>query len=129
MKNHFITVTGFKYYYGIKPFVINRIVTLKKEPENCYDREAISVSIPYLGKIGYVANSIESIANGTMSSGRIYDHVGNKFFARIMFTTYTKIICKIEPYSPELEKEMIKQNERECQLEEYKNIINLEKWD
>ena len=36
-KNYFITNTGTKHYYGMKPFEIGRIFKLVKEPENEYD--------------------------------------------------------------------------------------------
>ncbi len=52
--------------------------------------------LPIYQKLGYVANSFHTVAGGTFSAGRLYDKVGDAFFARVMFTTQTKIICKVE---------------------------------
>jgi hypothetical protein len=102
MKDKFITITGFKHYYGLKPFQIGNLLRCSKEPDNSYDLEAIKVIMPMIGTVGYVANSPDTVAGGTMSAGRIYDHVKKRFYARVMFTTFTKVICKIEFGNPEL---------------------------
>lgn len=45
-----------------------------------------------------------------MSAGRVYDKVCKKFYARVLFTTFTKIICRIEDDDPaELKKEILSQ--------------------
>ncbi len=95
MKEKFITITGFRHYYGIRPFAIGNLI-----------RAQITATVPMRAPVGYVANSPDTVAGGTMSAGRIYDHVKKRFFARVMFTTFTKVICKIEFGSPdELERE------------------------
>ena len=48
-----------------------------------------------MGLVGYVANSVSTTANGTMSAGRIYDSVGDSFYAKVMFMTQSKVICKV----------------------------------
>lgn len=101
MKEKYITITGFKHYYGLTPFAIGNLVKCVKEPQNIYDSEAIKAIMPQIGKVGYVANSPETTANGTMSAGRIYDHVKKQFYVRVLFTTFTKVICKIEFGCPE----------------------------
>ena len=83
MEDLYVTVTGFANYYHKKPFAI----------------EAITVKLPIIGKVGYIANSPASIAGGTLSAGRIYDKVEDKFFVRVMFTTQSKVICKVEENS------------------------------
>ena len=45
---------------------------LKKEKDNEYDKEAISVNLPGLGKIGYVANSPYTVLGESYSAGRLY---------------------------------------------------------
>lgn len=77
--------------------------------------------MPYIGTVGYVANSPNTVAGGTMSAGRIYDHVRKKFYARVMFTTSSKIICKLEEYKPEV-------FEKEIQLQ-MKQSEDKELWD
>lgn len=95
MKETFITIVGFNNYFGMKPFSIGAVLTLKKEPENPFDAEAIKAVMPPLGIVGYVANGVNTKANGTLSAGRVYDKVGDKFFAKVMFTTSTKVIARI----------------------------------
>lgn len=122
MKDKYITITGFKHYYGARPFIVGNILRCVKEPDNCCDHEAIKVSLPMIGTVGYLANSPETVAGGTMSAGRIYDHVKMSFYVRVMFTTFTKIICKIEfgnsvDYENELKKQMDVDSEDDWQIE------------
>ena len=79
MEDLYVTVTGFANYYHKKPFAIGNVLII--------------------GKVGYIANSPASIAGGTLSAGRIYDKVEDKFFVRVMFTTQSKVICKVEENS------------------------------
>lgn len=95
MKKRYITVTGFDYYFGQTPFKVGKKVKCTKEPENIFDSEAIKVTKGRWGLVGYVANSVSTTANGTMSAGRIYDSVGDSFYAKVMFMTQSKVICKV----------------------------------
>lgn len=110
MKEKYITITGFKSYCGLVPFKIGYLVRCEKEPGNSFDSEAIKCTRPVLGTVGYVANSTSTVAGGTMSAGRVYDEVGKKFYARVLFTTFTKVICRIEEGNPlALKKEILSQ--------------------
>ena len=51
---------------------------LKKDRNNIYDDEAIIVYKENKIKIGYVANSVHSVARGTYSAGRLYDRIGDE---------------------------------------------------
>lgn len=95
-KELYVTITGFRSYYGLQPFAIGNLIRCRKEPDNRYDCDAIKCTLPVLGTVGYVANSVGTVACGTMSAGRVYDRVLEKFYVRVMFTTNTKIICKVE---------------------------------
>lgn len=95
----YVTVTGFQHYYGQKPFAIGHVLEAVKEPDNGYDNEAIRVELPIVGTVGYIANSITTKAGGTMSAGRLYDRVGRRFRLKVMFTTQTKVICRVLPGS------------------------------
>lgn len=95
MKTVYITVVGFQNYYGIKPFSIGSVLMCEKEPGNVYDSEAIRAQMPPIGTVGYVANSVNTKANGTFTAGRAYEMVGEKFLARVMFTTSTKVIARV----------------------------------
>lgn len=123
MRDKFITITGFKHYYGLKPFAIGNLLRCSKEPQNPYDGEAIKAAMPLIGIVGYVANSPDTVAGGSMSAGRIYDHVRKHFYARVMFTTFTKVICKIEfgcpeQYEQELKEQIKEENNDDWDFEE-----------
>ena len=111
----YVTVTGYWNYYGKTPFAIGNLIRCKKEPDNVYDAEAIRCTLPVLGTVRYIANSIKTVAGGTMSAGRLCDRVGERFYIRVMFTTQTKVICRVEDRNPavlaqELERQQ-KQND------------------
>ena len=95
-KNIFVTITGFKHYYGLEPFKIGNLIRCIKEPSNPYDSDAIRAFLPYIGKVGYIANSPQTKAGGTESASRIYERVPKRFYVRVLFTTCTKIICRVE---------------------------------
>lgn len=103
----YVTLTGFGHYYGKKPFTIGNVLICEKDPSNKYDSEAIAARLPIIGKVGFLANSPHNLADGTMSAGRIYDKVEDKFYIRVMFTTQSKIICRVEAGEEDaLEKEI-----------------------
>ena len=68
MKKVFITVTGTKFYFGQEFLEKGMSITLKKDPDNEYDKEAIKAEMDGLGQIGHVANSV-STGNGAAISG------------------------------------------------------------
>lgn len=63
-KNIFVTITGFQHYYGREPFQIGNLIRCAKEPGNPYDSDAIRAFLPYIGKVGYIANSPQTKAGG-----------------------------------------------------------------
>ena len=95
-KNIFVTITGFQHYYECEPFQIGNLIRCAKEPGNPYDSDAIRAFLPYIGKVGYIANSPQTKAGGTESASRIYERVPKRFYVRVLFTTCTKIICRVE---------------------------------
>lgn len=103
----FVTVVGFKSFFNLKPFLIGNVLCCVKDPGNEYDHDAIKVTLPVLGTVGYLSNSSATAAGGTAVASRIYEQVPDKFYIRVLFTTYTKVICRIEPDSEEAEAEMI----------------------
>lgn len=114
MEDKFVTITGFKNYYGHAPFAVGNLIRCSKEPDNIHDEEAIKCTLPMIGIVGYVANSVHTVAGGTMSAGRIYDLVKKRFYVRVMFTTGSKIICKVETKSfDDLERELQNQMDAE----------------
>ncbi len=111
MKEKFITITGMNHYFGLAPFAVGRKVKCTKEPDNPFDSDAIKVTMKHIGKVGYVANSVNTVATGTKSASRIYDKVPKKFKAEIMFIMPWFVIAKVveddksEPDAPEAKKE------------------------
>ena len=97
MENMFITITGQNHYLGMKPFKVNRLVKIVKEPENDFDSEAIRVELPYIDTIGYVANSANTVFAGTCSAGRLYDKIEDYAFAQVMFITHSSVIAIVVP--------------------------------
>ena len=95
MNEMYVTITGFKHYYDLKPFQVGKLLHCEKEPHNDFDCEAIRCYSPEIGTLGYVAASYGCMAQGTMSAGRIYDRVPDKFFVRVRFITCTKVICQL----------------------------------
>ena len=91
----YITITGGNNYFGKAPFKIGRVFKLTKEPDNHYDTEAISVSHPLIGTVGYVANSIYTVYEGTHSAGRLYDKIGEYAYAQTMFITHSSVIALV----------------------------------
>lgn len=81
----YITIQALKNSHGSKPFNLEGIVKLVKEPSNKYDAEAIACEIRHFGKIGYVSNSVNTVTIGTMSAGRLYDKITDEYFAKIKF--------------------------------------------
>ena len=91
----YITIIAFNRFHGTKPLKLDGIVKLVKEPKNKYDTEAIACEMRYFGKIGYVANSVDSVIKGCMSSGRVFDKIEDEYFAKIQFITGNNAIAKI----------------------------------
>lgn len=93
----YITITGLNHYFNMRPFQIGSLVMLRKEPGNAYDAEAIEVLAPLLGRVGYVANSPQTVAAGCLSAGRLYDDIPDECAAVVRFMTSTKVIARVLP--------------------------------
>ena len=94
-KNLYTTIVGLKNYEGNKVFKIGSIVKLVKEPENDYDLEAIACESKYIGKTGYIANSVQTVTKGTMSAGRIYDKIEDVSYCKVQFVSNDSVIAKV----------------------------------
>ena len=71
------------------------IVYLKKEKDNEYDKEAISINFPGLGKIGYVANSPYTVLGVSYSAGRLYDKISEEASGKVRFILDRGVICEL----------------------------------
>lgn len=105
MKNSvLVTITGLAHYYGTKPFKVGAVIKLKKEYDNKYDDEAIRAQLPYIGTVGYVANSTYTVysgtysagrLSGTYSAGRLYDKIGECACAKIILITHSSAVAEV----------------------------------
>ena len=80
----YITLVGFNQFHGMKPFKINSLLKLVKDP-----------NMRYAGQVAYVANSTRTVIKGTMSGGRLYDKILDTDFAQVKFISNDSIIAKI----------------------------------
>lgn len=105
-KDIYITVNGSSMFHGMKPFKIGAILKLTKDTDNTYDQEAIACEMRYFGRVGFVANSVNTVAKGCMSGGRVYDKIEDGYFAEVKFLIKNEAIAKIltmDEYLLELE--------------------------
>lgn len=91
----FVTVTGMNHYFGNEFVEKTMRLTLEKDHDNDYDKEAIAVKVTPMGKIGYVANSTHTVIGDCMSAGRLYDKIGETADAIVIFVLENSVICKV----------------------------------
>lgn len=95
-KKIYVTLTGTKYYHGKDFLEPGMKLKLIKEPDNQYDNDAIRVELPGLGKIGYLANSPNTVIGESLSAGRVYDHIGKKAEAKVKIITDHGVLCRVK---------------------------------
>lgn len=96
MKKVYFTLTGLNHYFGDAFIKKGLEVKLIKEPDNKYDKEAIRVEVDGLGKIGYVANSTNTVLGESFSAGRMYDRFGKKSKGKVVYVTSRGVLCKLK---------------------------------
>lgn len=94
-----ITIAGIRHYSGSKPFREGKTVRLKKDRKNNYDDKAIMVLDNELNVIGYVANSPNTVKDGTLGAEVIHGGIRNNCVARVMWVADAFVICKLEGIS------------------------------
>ena len=95
MGKMFFTLVGCKYYFGTDFLKPGMKLKLVKEKDNEYDSEAILVKMKGIGAIGHVANSTYTVKGDTMSAGRLYDKIGKKAKAKVVYVIPGGAVCKI----------------------------------
>lgn len=90
-----VTIVGIKYYLGTEAFRVNQILYGVKEPDNEEDSEAIKVLSESGIQLGYIANSIYSVAKGCKSAGRIVDTFEGQLKMRVLFIVKNAVIAEI----------------------------------
>jgi hypothetical protein len=112
MKKVQITLTGSPFNNYFVPVMPGDKIILCKEDNNPCDTEAIAVfgvntesgikiaqrgeGTPKDLKIGYVANSVSTKANGTWSAGRLFDKICSPHDAKVLFVKERCIIAEVE---------------------------------
>lgn len=91
----YITVNHLDDFNSTYMFRPGDILTLKKDPDNCYDDEAIVAYNKHGCKCGYVANSVSTVARGTYSAGRAYDKISEHAGCVVHFITEECIIAEV----------------------------------
>lgn len=99
MSKIYFTLAGTNHYFGKEFLKKGTKIRLEKEPDNEYDKEAIKVTYEGLGKIGYVANSSNTVLGDSRSAGRIYDKIGKKAKEKVVLVTDHGTICSISKKS------------------------------
>ena len=92
----YVTVTGYKHYFGIGIFNIGDTFILKSEPGNPQDKYAVAVYSGKFGKCAYIANSPGTIALGTESAKSLYDLNIDNTEIKIRFIAGEYIIASFE---------------------------------
>ncbi len=95
-KDIYFTVTGTVFRFGNDVFEKGMEVLLEKDPENEYDKEAISVKLPGLGTAGMVANSWRTVLGECFSAGRLYDKIGDTAQGEVVYITDRGIVCLLK---------------------------------
>lgn len=90
----FVTITGFNHYPNAKRLLDGDKVMLCPEPENEFDKSAVSVYSEF-GKIGYVANSETTVRKGTISADRLVELIEGTQEAIVTEGGYYEAICKV----------------------------------
>ena len=95
-KDIYITINHIDDFCGYTHLRVGDVLTLEKDPNNEYDDEAIAAYDKNQTKIGYVANSVSSVARGTYSAGRVYDQMDVMGKCVIKFITEEIAIAEID---------------------------------
>lgn len=91
----YITVNHLDEYGGFANYHIGDMLRIEKDLNNPYDDEAIAVYDKHDAKCGYVANSVDTVARGTYSAGRLYDKIIVERHCIIRFATQDMLICEM----------------------------------
>lgn len=92
----YITVNHIDDFCAVNNLRVGDELTLKKDPDNYYDDEAIAVYDKNNVKVGYVANSVSTVARGSYSAGRLYDKIRDEAECIVKFMNDDMLIAEID---------------------------------
>lgn len=99
MKNYdgfdvFVTLTGFNHYGLTKRLLEGEEVVLIKEPLNPNDPLAVAAYYKN-SKIGYVANGLTTVREGTSAASFIYELMDESCTAQVVESNYSYTVCRL----------------------------------
>ena len=106
-KDIFITINHLDDFNGLSNIKVGDNLTLIKDLDNPYDDEAIAVFDKDKIKVGYVANSVDTVARGTFSAGRIYDKAIDNQTSFVCFVVTDCIIARMVSVNEGVSNEMV----------------------
>lgn len=90
----YLTITGQKHYFGMLPFVPGAVFSLRPDPDNLYDAEAVAVISPVYGRVGMVAQSEDTCAVGTVPARALRPHLSPHAFCVVRFIAGEYILAE-----------------------------------
>ncbi len=67
----------------------------RKDRSNRYDDEAIAIYNRHDRRVGYIANSVRTVARGTHSSGYVYELIPEETGVTVLFVLRDSVIAGI----------------------------------
>lgn len=108
MDDKFVSITGCSYYQGTNAINVGDKLCIVKDKDNPHDSKAIAVCqftecfqgprTKLHARLGYIAQSSNTIVEGTLSATQIYDSIRDCGKIEVMFKGNYAIIAKIIPY-------------------------------
>ena len=88
-----ITIGNAEEFYGMRPFVPNRIIRLVKEKDcNVQSPRGIRAELPFFGTIGFVDNSPRPVYGGASRVQDFFERIGKEAFAKVILVTADKAV-------------------------------------
>jgi tetratricopeptide (TPR) repeat protein len=93
--NIFVTVTAMHHFPNRRRLFDGEICVIHKEPDNPYDKYAIGV-FGQNGQVGYIANSNETLREGTMSATQLFELMEDESaHIKVVECSYHDALCKV----------------------------------
>lgn len=92
----YITINHLDEFNGLSNIKVGDTLTLIKDLDNPYDDEAIAVYDKDNIKVGYVANSVCTVARGTYSAGRVHELIKDDTKCIVKFIVEDRLISYIK---------------------------------
>lgn len=95
----YVTLTSLDNYVGVEFFKPGQTLILEKEKDSDFDDESFEVYTETKALVGYVANSVSSVARGTHSAGYLTRFIemaeDNHLKCKVLFVLEDKAVAEI----------------------------------